>query len=104
MGMLRIVEQAAGCGILEEDLRFARVVIEEALEKTPTNGEESIDMWHKVVARCEVEKLPMSACSQFIAAMAWREGHLILVGETGERRRWWRREASDLVVETRSWA
>jgi hypothetical protein len=103
LSMERIVEQAVACGIVEEDLRFARLAVEMARLKTPTTAEESIELWHKVVAHGEVNRLPINACSQFIAAMAWREAHIALLGETIVRRRWWRREDAELVVETKAW-
>jgi hypothetical protein len=101
--MERIVEQAAACGILEEDLRFARMAVEFAKAAPPRNAEESFELWHRTVAHGEAGKYPLNSCSRFIAAMAWREAHVLVIGETGARRWWKRREREMLTVDVRPW-
>ena len=102
--MERVVEQAAACGILEEDLKFARMAVAIAKAAPPKTAEESIELWHRTLAYGEVGKYPLNSCSRFIAAMAWREAHVALVGVKNPRRWWRRREPEVLTFNIQPWS
>lgn len=99
--MEQFIHAAVACGFDNDDLQFARLAVEVAKHDPPGDSEASIALWHRVRAQGEVLRCPMHPCATFIAAMAWREGHVALL-EQPVRKRWWQRGRSEdlLVINT----